>query len=67
MSARRAPVRHVSVLLVLYRAFVGNVEHGVDATNARAESNERAELDDFSVAEVGAHAIEEFVAHLGVG
>lgn len=47
-------------------AFVGDVEHGVDPTDAHAEANGGAQLDDLGIAEMLTQAVDEFAPDLGV-
>lgn len=47
-------------------AFVGDVEHGVDASYAETETNEAAELHDLRRAELGIHTVKELGAYFGM-
>lgn len=48
------------------RALVGNVEHGIDAADAKTEANESAQFDDLCGGVLRVHPLEELSIHVGV-
>jgi hypothetical protein len=63
---RQRRVRASDPLLVNEGALVGDIEHGVDASDTDAEAHRCAQLHDLGIAVVCAHLIDEFAADFGV-
>jgi hypothetical protein len=63
---RQRRVRASDPLLVNEGALVGDIEHGVDASDTDAEAHRCAQLHDLGIAVVCAHLIDELAADFGV-